>query len=371
MRAAFLFAHRYLALGLGLFWLLQALSGIVLVFHRPIDDQLLGASGRPVSLAVVDAAIVDLKRLTQGTRVLEYFPSGGVSGQLDILVDRGGGVRDVVRIDGATGEVLRISAWEGPVSGLSVFRIVLLFHKQLLASQAGHWIIGVSGAVLFINILLGLRLAWPARGRWRAILVPRGTKSTAAALFAWHRALGLWLAPFGLLIAATGSLMVWSPNLQKLLVPETAPPVPHALSPGQAVIPPSAAVAAALARFGDGAPAVVTLPNFQRSWYSVQLRRPGELRRVFGTTRVLVDATTGQLLQATDAVSAPVAARVLAGLWPVHSGEWAGVITRLLTLTTGVWLAITVGLGLMLWWKRRRMRQARTESQSNRHRTPA
>lgn len=356
MRSTFRTAHRYLSLCVGAVWLLQAISGTLLVFHRSWDDHALGASGRHTELKVIDSALTNLARRTPGARVVQYFPSGGVAGQIDVLIEREGGRLDVVRIDGATGSVLRNSAWEHPLADLTFFRFVLLLHKQMLSGEIGRWFIGLSGALLLLNIVLGLRLAWPVIRNRGVSLLPKA-KTQAAALFGWHRAIGLYLAPLGLVIVFTGVLIVWIPELERVLGASVAPPPASPfLQPNERVISPSAAAEAALRLYDDATIAVVSMPDNRRPWYSIRVRQPGELRRVYGTTLVYVDARTGAVLKTRDALKASAQTRFLAALWPVHIGDWGGIVTRFVTLATGLWLATIAVLGFALWWTRHRVR---------------
>jgi uncharacterized iron-regulated membrane protein len=351
-------AHRWLGVALAGLWALQALSGVALVFARSLDDWSLRASGRPADLAAIDRSLAQVRRDHPGARVVEYLPSGGADGQIDVLIAAGGGRTDVVRLDGASGVVLREGGWSGPPGRLGPMRALLTFHKQLWSGDLGRALIGASGLVLAGEILAGLRLAWPARGRWRAALTPGREKVPAMAALRWHRAVALWLAPLALASVLTGAAMSWSADLQRALAAAPPPPrVPPAA--GAAVLVPSAAARAALGLHPDARLAEVVMPRGGRPWYLVRLRRPGEWRRVFGTTLVYVDARTGAVVGGRDALAAPAAARFVDGLYPVHTGEWAGLGGRLAVLAVGVWLAATTGLGIGLWLTRRRMRRTR------------
>ncbi|MFC4312275.1 PepSY-associated TM helix domain-containing protein [Steroidobacter flavus] len=354
MKAAFRLCHKYLALCLGALWLLQALTGMLLVFHRELDDKSLGASGQAVNFAVVDRVLGQLAQGEPATKIVEYFVSGGVAGQVDVLIERAGAAREVVRIDGATGIVLRTSAWEEPRSQLGLFRFVLLAHKQLLAGRFGEWLIGISGVFLLINIVLGLKLAWPRAGQWRAALFPRPAKAPAAKRFAWHRAMGLWLAPFASLVALTGSLMTWTQELPAAATAPLAPATSSAVSARDGrMISSAAAVEVARHLYQDATVAIVSMPSEQRPWYSIRLRQPGELRRIYGATQVRVDADTGEPMATFDALRMSMADKIFVALYPIHSGEWGGVATRLLAILVGVWLAGTMAFGLLLWIARR------------------
>lgn len=345
--------HKYLGLSLGIFWLLQALSGITLVYHRTIDDQLLGATGNPINLDVVDQTIQRLGQ-NKDSKIIQYFVSGGVEGQVDLLTVNQDGKRGILRIDGASGAILRSSSFDHTPSDLPLFRFLLLFHKELLAGEWGHWLIGVSGLILFTSIVLGLKIAWPQKNRWRDLLLPKTATTQAAKYYAWHRALGFWLAPFGLIMAFTGALMVWAPTPWYFFSPPQDSIQP--LLPEEEVISSAQAVTAARSIFQDAQLAIVSLPESLHPWYIIRLRQSGELRRVFGTTQVYIDARNGKALSINDALSAPLKTKFIAALWPIHNGEWGSWLTQLITMATGLWLTIIIFLGFRLYWLRYRMR---------------
>lgn len=356
MKALFRTLHRRLSLLVAAIWLLQALSGIFLVFQRPLDDLWLGASGQPTKPAAVAQAIARIESRPDD-RVLQYFVSGGLRGQVDLLVANPSGL-DVIRIDGATGAVLRRSAWTGRPWRMSPGRLVFLWHKEFLAGGRGEVLMALSGVLLTTNLLMGLRLAWPGAGKWRASLAPSKAKTPAAAVFGWHRALGLWLVPLGLLSASTGALLSVSPAIERVA---GALPPPEVCSRKGPVPPGIGTVQAeAIARkvFPDGAIAVVTLPGAGSGCFLVQMRRPGEWRRVFGTTLVYVEAATGAVAGRQDALAAPASLKAVEALYPVHDWEWGGWPTRLVALAVGLWLVTLAALGLSLWWTRRRLRRS-------------
>lgn len=53
--------------------------------------------------------------------------------------------------------------------------------------------------------------------------------------------------------------------------------------------------------------------------------------------------------------------RFVDGFYPIHTGEAGGIVGRILSLSVGVWLAAMLGLGILLWQRRRAGRQAWTQ----------
>lgn len=362
MKRTLLTIHRYLSLSLALFWIIQALTGTILIYARTADDMAMGASEQAVSSEAVDRTIAAIGR--SGGIVREYFVSGGEPGQIDILVDdRTEGLR-VWRVDGANGAVLRVSAWNGPWLKLSLARGALLLHKSLLAGDVGRIIVITSAIMLLVNILIGLKLAWPMKRRWRSALVPVRAGNAVVRSFSWHRALGLWVLPFGLVITLTGLGLSFIPTLEQLTASRAVLPPGCRIANGGPAPALSSARALASARhvFRDAGLVVVSLPQADRNCYVLQLRQLAEWRRIFGTSRVYVDARSYDVVGKWDATAASLPARAVVALYTIHTGEWGGGAGRFATMVMGAGLLATIMLGLWLWWSRRRARGASARS---------
>ncbi len=363
-RKVLVMTHRYASLFLAAFWLLQVLSGILLVYARELDDWMLDASGQPTLHAAIEDAMREID--ARGVRPLEYFISGGLDGQVDILTDPGTGDLDVWRVSGTDGQVQRVTAWTGPWWRLSLARGLLVFHKSLLAGPVGRIAVIISGLLLLITLLVGLKLAWPVKRRWRAALLPQPVPNPVARWFGWHRAAGLWVFPFVLLMVVTGLGLQFLPALERLTDSRATPPAPcTAMTAEAGPVSAAGAVDSARRRFPGADIVVVSLPGATRC-YHVQMRQPGEWRRVFGTTHVYVDAASFDVVGVQDALQTALPARFVVALYTLHAGEWAGSAGRILTLLLGMVFLAVMGMGLWLWWCRRavqaRGRRSRTTS---------
>lgn len=355
MREIFRIAHRYVSLGLAVFWVLQALTGVYMLVRLGLIDHAIASSARQADFATVTHAFEDFERANAGTRVTRYVVTGG-EGQIDVRVRRPGGVQRVVRMDGTTGEVVRERALERPLSEVPLPRLVVLFHKELLAGPAGTWLVVASGVVLLTNMLMGLQLAWPTGGQWRSVLWPKRAKSPTMAIFAWHRALALWLLPFGLITVSTGILMASQPVLDKLTSAAIPPPLPDTClvpDPRAIIVSyPTAAVAAVNAN--PGALIVgATLATPKSPCFHFQVRRPEAWMRPYATKQVSVDGRTGQVLERLEANQMGLGVMFFESVHPIHNGEYGGILTRVLAGLVGLWLATISLLGVYLWWMRR------------------
>ncbi|MCR6660790.1 MAG: PepSY domain-containing protein [Asticcacaulis sp.] len=105
------------------------------------------------------------------------------------------------------------------------------------------------------------------------------------------------------------------------------------------------------------------MPGEDTPWYKVRLRANGEIPRIWGLTTVYIDAHDGRILSAYDARQAHGPARlVLDTIYPLHTGQIGGITGRILQLLIGFWLIAMAGLGISLWWTRKRLARKKTAS---------
>jgi uncharacterized iron-regulated membrane protein len=341
--------HRWLALALGVLWLSQAVTGLLMVYRWELDDAPLGNEVVPFDVAALGARIAAIEADPAGRTVTSLWATGGVDGRYDLYVDDAEGNTDIVRVDGA-GKLLRTRA-----SGDGFIPTAADLHQTLLAGDLGKTIIGVSGLVLLSAIVLGLVLAWPARaGQWRAVLWPKGARPGAARRYAWHRAAGLWLAVPAVVFLSAGVLMTFESTLEHWLGLDSEPSgLEHVATPGPTAVPAGRALAIALAQFPGSTLSGASLPSNDAPWYRIRVRQPDEWRRVYGTSVVYVAAADGRVLRTEDALHAPTASAFMSNLYPVHTGEALGGAGRLLALATAAWLLTMLVLGFGLWSARR------------------
>lgn len=345
--------HRILSLAVAALWLVQALTGVLIVFHWEMDDALIAGKDRALDVPALAHRIEVLPReMGPGRTFSSMWTSGGGRDRFDIYLDNGGtGASQTVRVAG-DGTVLRVrtddQAWS---NGGWVGKLVVL-HHNLLAGDTGSWIMGISGILLLTNIMLGLKLAWPRAKMWARSLWPGSVKAAPARTYGWHRAIGLWIAIPALLLVSFGTMLVFAGGLDKLLGAEdvviTAPSSRAPLS-----VTPRIAIETAMAAVPEASLIALSPPSDDEPWYDVRLRQPDELRRAYGSTRVAVDARTGRVLMLFHPARAPPASAFVDALFPVHTGEAGGLIGRLLVMLTGFGLITMIILGMRLWWLRR------------------
>src|SRR5580704_17619821 len=132
-------------------WLLQAATGVLLVFHWELDDWALSGPQQPLNPEKLGAAIQLLQNARPGQRVTAIYTSGGLSGRFDVVMTNPISGRDVLRVDGE-GTVLRERPSNHDYANVGVFQIATYLHQTLFLHTVRNWIIGLSGVLLFSNL---------------------------------------------------------------------------------------------------------------------------------------------------------------------------------------------------------------------------
>jgi uncharacterized iron-regulated membrane protein len=351
MRTILRTAHKYLSLTFALLWVLQALTGVLISFRGEIEDAVLAGPARPLNPAQFGTAVAEIAAGRPSESLAYVMASQGSPNRYDLLfADQDGRLR-AVHV-GGHGIVLRERAYDYDYPAPGLFQTAHDFHETLFSGDRGKLFLGFSGALLLSNLLLGLTLAWPARGQWRRVLLPGTAGPFNANVYKWHRALGLMIVLPAIVIVTCGIAQQWPTD--EWLGVESPKPVAHGGATGKIAL--GDAITTALAQHPGSTLAIVEMPGAQTPWYRIRVRQPGEMRRVFGTTTVYVDAHDGRVLLDRDAFALPLNERISNAFYPIHTGEFAGLAGRVVVLLTGLGLLGMATLGACLWWTRRRAR---------------
>lgn len=351
--------HRVVSLAFVVFWIIQALSGAFLVFHREIDDLANSGPTRQLDPDALGERLERLKEAHSGAVVTSVFLTSRLGSHYDATVeDENIGTTEIIRLNGS-GDVLLQRQLDAPVLEGGLYRAANRLHRTLLAGEVGAWIVGISGFLLLTNLLLGLKLAWPAARQWKKTLLPKRARSKAANLYGLHRALGLWAAPLALVTVACGVLLAFERGTETLVGAAQVRP-PKITEPAAAApVGPSVAIQAALERYPEADFSGMILPFGSRQVYQVHLRQEGEPPQTHGATRVYVSANTGRVIGIYDPAEASPGNQFMAFLFPLHTGQIGGIAGRLVVLSLGIWLLTMIALGLSLWWARRKLKSGR------------
>lgn len=356
MKAFIRSTHKWASLALALLWMVQALSGVLLVFGREIEEWSVPGPVRAFEAQGFGRGLTALEAKRPGQKVRYVMVQGGAPDRFDVLLSTDGDGLDYVRTDGV-GTPLQSRPYDYAFPDPGLFLTLLALHQTLFSGGTGLTLVGISGLLLLTNITLGLVLAWPARGRWRqTLMVPKG-KNTVLTLHGLHRTLGLYLALPALIIVLAGVLIALGDPIKEAAGGYVEAPQPSELSGLANTVRPGDAIATAIGQFPGSKLAILEMPDEEDRYYKIRLLQPGEARRIFGTTVVFVDAGDGEVLKTHDALRAPPSIAFFDALYPIHTGEFIGLAGRLISFLTGLWLATMIGLGVALWLARRTMRR--------------
>lgn len=331
------------------FWLIQAITGILIVFHWEIGDATIEGAHRPTDLAAIERRIEALAPEGSGTTIGSLWTTAGAPDRYTLFLEHPDGSGRQVRIAGDGTELRSSPAGESTLMGLLV-----TIHHDLWGGTFGSWVVTISGLLLVTNLALAAVIAWPRGGRWAAALSPARKGPAAARLYSWHRALGLWVVAPALLLVGAGTAMKFESGLSGLLGAE--PVSMPANPPSGPSVRFAAAVGAGLAAIPGSSLTAVSFPTAEDATYQVRVREPGEIRRAYGGSFVFVDANNGAVRGTFPISRAEPARAFMSALFPIHTGEAGGLVGRLLVFAFGVWLATMIVLGVLLWARRRSQR---------------
>ena len=196
VRSAVVTTHRWMGLIAAALWLLQAATGVMIVFHWEIDDAITRGAHQATDWSAIEQRV-------RGFKPDSMWTTAGVRDRYDVFASN-----RVIRIDGA-GNVLRVRRDDEKFSSGGIVDTIVVLHQSLLAGDTGKLIVGTSGALLLSNMVLGLIAAWPRRKQWKRALTPLRSGSRIARLYSWHRALGLWLAILAMCFISAGMTLAF------------------------------------------------------------------------------------------------------------------------------------------------------------------
>lgn len=353
--------HLWLGLGVGGLLVLLGLTGSVLAFYPELDALLhpeirAEGSGPPDwdrALATVRAAYPD----KDGPWRFEVTDQpGAIPARYYDPPERGGHVFRPMMVwlspDG--GAVLRRDYW-----GEYAMTFIYDLHYRLLLGETGGKVLGWAGFALLALLLSGFWAWWP-RGSWAKALRFKRHGSPQRVLRDWHKLTGLSGLAFLLILTVTG-IMLELPDESDAALDAIGLPVTHmphvdghvAQSPVARVIPPTRAIATAMAQLPGARLAWIETPPVGGGTYRLRMQVRGDPSFRFPHSFVWVDAATGEALAVHDGRDAAAGSMVNNWVHPLHDGSAGGLAGRILAAFTGLVPLILFMTGLMRWRTRR------------------
>jgi uncharacterized iron-regulated membrane protein len=373
--------HRWIGIALVVLLLPISVSGALLVWHDHLDAVLNPAryavSGTAIAQppsAYLASAAAALAGSAQPAAV--RFPAS--EGWPVIVMARaasgeGGRPRIVnVYLDPPTARVLDTVDFRSSLIGW-----LHRFHENLtIPDYSGRAIVGWVGVGMLMLSLTGIWLWWPRNGAFLTGLRWRRSSFTTTNL---HHLIGFWIAVPLAVVSATG-IYLGFPQNARLLMSSIAPMAPQGQRPGFGTLArdtrltPDGALAAARTTQADASPAAFFLPTGggrggaqggsraqpgaeERAMWRIQFRQPGNDDLI----TVTVDDRTGAVTRLPDPLAGDRAVRWVRA---IHEGSRGGPVWQFAVFLTGVFPAIFVVTGIVMWLRGRRGRRPRATAEA-------
>ena len=240
--------------------------------------------------------------------------------------------------------------------GWTLRTFLLKVHTHLLAGSLGSTLVGLLGVALLAGALMGLGLWWT---QGRPILKRFQLRHEQGALLFLgdlHQWMGFFLGPVLLLIALTGINLAFPEVSEALLgakdlghADQTKPILSTGSHAAAQRVKLDEAVLLARGPFPRAEVRSVTTPEGDNGSLQVHFKQASEPNDRHPLTAVWIDAYSGQILNVRNPLRFNGRETLETLLWPIHTGEWAGGLWRLVWFAAGLSLPLFFGTGLLRW----------------------
>lgn len=363
-REMLLKCHRYLGLVLALFVITNGLTGSMLAFYGEIDDQLTAdvvsvpANGPALPINQL-TGIVQARDPTAKITGLFFGERSNQAYSYQVTpVDPTVSKREVW-IDPYTGQI----RGERLTGATRFDRHHLMptlhrLHSTLLMGPTGEAILATVAASWFITLLIGLYLAWPRQGSlWKMVTV-KHDGSRFRLWFDLHRTIGVVV----LLVLISTTLCATylnAPNVFRStlgVVASTTAPVlstlpqreiqPATITPEQAIV--------RVRRELTGATVRGIYFHPEKTAYQLRVRLADDINTRNGTGRYFVDTRNGNVISGRSYQQGGTSGdRLLAWMYPLHSGQAFGWFGRIVICLTGLAAPLLAISGIYLYLRKR------------------
>ncbi|WP_275671598.1 PepSY-associated TM helix domain-containing protein [Pseudaquidulcibacter saccharophilus] len=216
--------------------------------------------------------------------------------------------------------------------------IVFKLHHYLLLGEKGEVFIGITGLLLLFMTLSGLYLILPVLKSFEFKFLPKTSKRRD--IIAHHRNLGLIFAPMLVIIAISGSAMIFSDSAKSILGAIT---FSKPLKLPKAKIEPSLitadtiknAINLANHEFPNGEIRIISLPKKPDEPINIRIRQNGEWHGN-GRTFISFSPAKNQIIAIYEALKLDRATTVYNGFYPLHSSRGIGLWYKIIVALTGM-----------------------------------
>jgi uncharacterized iron-regulated membrane protein len=368
--------HRWLGIGLGLWFMLVGLTGALLVYRDAIDTWLNPAllvpraAGPPLELsAIVERA----QAMAELGRIERVRPPAGDNRvyrlQVRPLASRVESSRIEALLDPASGELLGTRSLERlSLAPPDAMRTLYEFHRNVLLGNWGSNIVGIAGVLLLASVISGVVTAWPRRrAGWTRLVWLNARASATRIAFDAHRSAGVLMAVVLLLSTLTGATLVYLNYVRDIVGlfsrVESFPTLPWRRTPGGDPVGFDEMVQRVREKHPQRRISEVHIPPRGNTGVLFYLTEPSDLHRL-GDTIAWVHPVTGEILVERSNRTRSAGEAFMHWLFPLHTGSAFGPAGLLMMCIAGLMPLLLAGTGLWVWLRKRRGERISRERQS-------
>lgn len=352
-KRSLLAVHKWLGLIAGVFILIMGLTGSILVFDDEIEHFIQRDviyqpdSDKPVSLDNAYSSIIR-KHSNWDVRftVIPRKADRAVEAEIRRPDDR-----RYLYLHPVTGDILR------DLDSESTFSYWMLkLHYQLHSGFTGEVILLFAGLMFIGSLITGFWFYRKAIKRVLTFRIRPRFRDLRTASSELHRSVGVWALVFNLITAVTGVVIL-------LIIVQT-----HIQSGGKpAPLPAPPSVEASLDRIIASArqshpgfdPTYIRMPSQPDRRITLYGHHESDLPIHYEFSNyVQYDPHTGTESNAFFIREQPVAAHLLSFTYPLHFGDWGGIIVKILYCLFGLAPAMLSITGFIIWRQRERKKRS-------------
>lgn len=361
--------HRWLGVGLGLWFALVGLTGALLVWRDDVDALLNPAwfHARSTGPTLDADQVAELARLRHALGRAERIRPPAEPGAVYRLQLRAAPGRvEVGRLEAfiepASGDLLGVRSLERlSLAPAHAMRVLYEFHRNILLGEPGSNFVGIAGFLLMGSAITGAVLAWPRQwrrlARWRALFAVSWRANVTRVLFDLHRAGGVLIALVLLLTTATGATLVYLNYVRDVVgrVSRVEPIPVLPFRPGKEDEEPLTLAqlsARVMAAFPGQRIAEIRLSDRGLTGVLFQLRGTADVHAL-GDTIAWLHPVSGEVLAERSDRTRSAGETFMHWLLPLHVGSALGTPGLVLMCAAGIAPLLLVGSGMWVWWRKR------------------
>lgn len=356
-RRFWMLLHRWIGIIILVFVVISGLTGSAIAFWRNIDSWLnpdlyqVAASEQRPSLDILSGIVQTQFPDSQIHGVI--LPAETNTSVIIYLANNPDGI-DELFINPYNGDIL--GSRDNDLISLDkrhLLPFIYRLHYTLGLDHTGELILGIVAVLWLAMTFVGVWLAWPKKGKWRKALMVKTSASTSRMMFDLHRAGGLLVASFFIIILWTG--LWWNMDYVMRPVVNALLPTTSAFIDKQPsiTIEPDAGIEQAISIALDAKPSakayyVRFMPN--KSLYTVYLRMPNEAGP-YGRTFAFV-SYRGELLHIDEPNDNLSGDTYTEWQFPLHTGQLLGLPGRVIWALIGLFPALLGITGIWLYLRK-------------------